>query len=284
MVVVANCLHPTVESVSAVATTEHEGWLGRLVEHPDVGLFLYGPTHRNWSVHIPRGLPEHLVYLVVAGACDGVADDQRIQLSPGSLMWLKPNVPFDLQATSPRPLTLYRFRLLPVVGEVAPLGRVVVLPDAWELRQPFDTLINELTLALPFREHRIRASMLLLFTAVLRLAERQHGTGHPLDPRQRMTLERYVDQHIGHRIRPADLAEQLNMSAEYFTRRFRQTFGVPPKVWLVRRRIQHAAVQLDEAADSIAQIATALGYPDVFLFSRQFKAVMGVSPTAYRAR
>lgn len=267
-----------------MAGAEHEQWLDRLVQHPEVGLFLYGPTHRNWSVRIPHGLPEHLVYLVVAGACDGVAGGERVQLSPGRLMWLKPQVPFDLRASSPKPLTLYRFRLLPTAGEVAPLGPVVVLPDAWELRQPFDTLINELTLVLPFREQRIRASMLLLFSAILRLAERQHGDGHPLDPRQRVRLERHVDQHIEERVRPADLAALLDLSAEYFTRRFRQTFGVPPKVWLVRRRIQHAAARLDEGQDSIAQVAAALGYPDAFLFSRQFKSVMGVSPQAYRSR
>jgi AraC-like DNA-binding protein len=268
--------------------TGAERWLARLLKSPEVGLYWYGSTKRNWSVRVPHGLPEHLVYFMVAGSCEGEAGDQRIELSPGSLMWLKPHVRLDLRASTPRPVTLYRFRLLPVAGEEPPLGPVVVVRDAWELRPPFDTLINELGLALPLREHRIRASMLLLFTAILRLAERQRnadaGGAHPLDAQQRALLERHVDGCIAQRVRPEELAALLSLSPEYFTRRFRQTFGVPPKVWLVRRRIHHAAARLDEGQESIVQVAASLGYPDVFLFSRQFKSVMGVSPRAYRAR
>jgi AraC-like DNA-binding protein len=59
---------------------------------------------------------------------------------------------------------------------------------------------------------------------------------------------------------------------------------VAPKTWLVRRRIHHAALRLDESDDPVSVVASDLGYPDLFLFSRQFKMVMGRSPRHYRAR
>lgn len=285
MVVPEYCLHATGDQEdAAVARAEHDRWLDRLLDSSEVGLFWYGRTHRNYSVNVPRGLPEHLVYFIVTGSCEGEAGGRPFQLSPGSLMWLKPQVTLNLRATTPRPVVLYRFRLLPSCDDRPPLGPVVVVQDAWELRPVFDALIGDLALALPFRERRIRAAMLLLFSTVLRLAERGQGTGRPLSPQQRALLERYVDEHLAQRIRPEELAGLLSLSPEYFTRRFRQTFEMPPKVWLVRRRIHEAAARLDEQQSSITQVATSLGYPDVFLFSRQFKGVMGVSPRVYRAR
>ena len=43
-----------------------------------------------------------------------------------------------------------------------------------------------------------------------------------------------------------------------------------------------ATVRLLETNSNISEIALQLGYRDVFLFSRQFKAVHGLSPKAYR--
>ena len=39
---------------------------------------------------------------------------------------------------------------------------------------------------------------------------------------------------------------------------------------------------LEESELSITEVAHQLGYPDVYLFSRQFKTIMGVSPRAFR--
>ncbi|NGN62539.1 AraC family transcriptional regulator [Streptomyces sp. A7024] len=268
---------------------QQAAWLERLAQGADFGLFAYEPVVRPWSVVFPRGLPEHLVYLVVTGSCEGTAGEERIRLDPGSLMWLRPGVPFDLRAADPRqPITVYRFRLNRLQDEAATgpgdPDAVLVLPDAWELRATFDMLIAELAASAPYRDQRLPALLLVLFTGIFRLAGEQRGSGRRMDIAQRRLLEQYADRRITRRVRPEELARVVGLSPEYFTRRFRQTFGVPPKVWLVRRRIHQAALRLDEVPDSIAEVAAEFGYPDVFLFSRQFKAVMGMSPRRYRAR
>ncbi|MEV1170793.1 AraC family transcriptional regulator [Nonomuraea sp. NPDC049784] len=260
-------------------------WLAQLAKNPDFGLFAYEPLPRPWSVDFPRGLREHLVYLVVSGSCEGTAGSEMIRLVPGSLMWLQPDVPFALRSRDDQqPISLYRFRLRPLPGVAADRNPVLVLHGAWELRATFDMLIAELSTTSPFREERIPALLLVLFTGIFRLADGRRGGGRPLDSPQRRLLEQYVDRRITQRVLPSTLARLVGLSPEYFTRRFRHTFGMSPKVWLVRRRVHQAALRLDETTDSIAEVAADFGYPDVFLFSRQFKAVMGVSPRAYRAR
>jgi AraC-like DNA-binding protein len=192
-----------------------------------------------------------------------------------------PRVRFDLHATGDVGLTLYRIRLAapPAPGD----DGHVVLAGAWELRAFFDALVIELSGALPFRAERLRALLVVLFSGIFRAAAR-HPRQPPLDAEQRAVLERYVDERMASRPDARELASVVGLSEDYFVRRFRQTFGVAPRSWLVRRRIQAAMLALDESARPVGRVALDLGYRDVFLFSRQFKAVTGMSPRAWRER
>ena len=49
-----------------------------------------------------------------------------------------------------------------------------------------------------------------------------------------------------------------------------------------RQRVQAACGLLMDRSLSIVQVAERLGYPDAFTFSKQFKRVMGQSPSSYR--
>lgn len=79
------------------------------------------------------------------------------------------------------------------------------------------------------------------------------------------------------------LAARTGLSVRRLQRLFRKYVGVSPK-WVIKRfRLQEAAerIERDEAA-SLAELAAQLGYFDQAHFIKDFKAVLGVSPTAYR--
>ncbi len=249
----------------------------RLVRNP----FAYDRLTGDWSINFPNGLPEHLVYLVVAGSAVGAVAGERVDLLPGTLFWLRPRRPFHLHAGVDSGLTLYRLRIS-TSAPGWPEG-LLTLPDAWDLRGTFDALIIELSGALPFRAERLRALLVVLFSGIFR-ATAAHPRTPPLDADQRAALESYVDARLHHRLGAADLAQVVGLSEDYFVRRFRQTFGVAPRSWLVRRRIQAAMLRLDDSTQPVGAVARDFGYPDVFLFSRQFKSVTGVSPRSWRER
>jgi AraC-like DNA-binding protein len=52
----------------------------------------------------------------------------------------------------------------------------------------------------------------------------------------------------------------------------------------MRQRLHYAAQRLLESGLNVTEAALELGYSDVFLFSRQFKQVLGCSPRTYRQR
>jgi AraC-like DNA-binding protein len=80
-----------------------------------------------------------------------------------------------------------------------------------------------------------------------------------------------------------DLARAIGMSRTAFTTRFRTRVGLPPLNYLTRWRMTLAAAALRTGGDSLATIATKLGYASDTAFSNAFKRERGVSPGRFRA-
>jgi AraC-like DNA-binding protein len=79
-----------------------------------------------------------------------------------------------------------------------------------------------------------------------------------------------------------DLAKEANLSRSAFAERFTATIGLPPMSYLTRWRMLLASRRLRESADTIAQIAEAVGYESEATFSRAFRREMGVAPGTWR--
>jgi AraC-like DNA-binding protein len=75
----------------------------------------------------------------------------------------------------------------------------------------------------------------------------------------------------------------VGLSPDWFRRVFQRSYGCSPRAWILRERIRLAAQRLiDEPAESIGAVAAGFGYKDQYLFSRQFRQVMGKSPRDWR--
>lgn len=102
----------------------------------------------------------------------------------------------------------------------------------------------------------------------------------PVYPR----LGRVVDHlraHLASELRVGQLARIAELSVSQLERQFWRVFQLPPHRFLVKLRIERAAALLD-GRDTIAAIAQASGYADHSAFTRQFRAIVGVTPRDYR--
>ncbi|MFI6393248.1 helix-turn-helix domain-containing protein [Nonomuraea sp. NPDC050540] len=79
------------------------------------------------------------------------------------------------------------------------------------------------------------------------------------------------------------LARIALMSPTHFTRSFRATFGETPHRYLQRRRIERAMALLRSTSVSITDLAAQVGFESLGTFSRTFRAIVGMSPTEFRA-
>lgn len=78
------------------------------------------------------------------------------------------------------------------------------------------------------------------------------------------------------------LAEACNLSPAYFSRAFKQTLGVPPYRWLMRRRVERAMDLLRRTAMPLSEIAYVCGFVDQSHFTRVFSAAVGIAPGQWR--
>lgn len=84
------------------------------------------------------------------------------------------------------------------------------------------------------------------------------------------------------RLRVGDLSTAAGMSTDRLERAMRRAFGVSPKQYLVRLRVEAAARRLVTTDQPIAHIAAQCGYFDQSQLIRQFRSVTGMSPSEYR--
>ena len=107
----------------------------------------------------------------------------------------------------------------------------------------------------------------------------------PLDQRMQLLQDIYAyieDNKDVHSV--AQLAAYSGLSVRAIQRLFACYVGVPPK-WVIQRLRLHNAMQrvTDDPGINFAALAHDLGYADQAHFTRDFKAVVGVSPHAYRS-
>ena len=77
-------------------------------------------------------------------------------------------------------------------------------------------------------------------------------------------------------------AINAGMSSRTFRRHFKQRMGVSPRAFLLSQRINRAKQLLIDTTQPVKQIATQLGYSDVYFFTRQFREQTGIPPALYR--
>jgi AraC family transcriptional regulator, alkane utilization regulator len=101
------------------------------------------------------------------------------------------------------------------------------------------------------------------------------------DPQVATAIQR-VHRQPGHAWTVGELAADIGLSRSAFAARFRELVGEPPKRYITRTRLAHAAALLHRTDAPLAEIAVRAGYATEFSFSKAFKLRFGVAPGAYR--
>ncbi|MEJ8855559.1 AraC family transcriptional regulator [Variovorax robiniae] len=106
-------------------------------------------------------------------------------------------------------------------------------------------------------------------------------------PRERARLDRvlaHLHAHYAEPIRLATLAELAAMSESQLQRFFKRCTRTTVSGYLATLRIGHACAMLLEDNRPIAHIAEAAGFTQAAYFTRQFRALKGMTPKEFRAQ
>lgn len=95
---------------------------------------------------------------------------------------------------------------------------------------------------------------------------------------------REVQERFGRPLRVERLAALAGLSPWQFGQRIRRLFGLTPAQLVIKTRVDAACAMLRQGELPVAEVALCCGYADQSAFTRQFKAVAGLSPARYRER
>lgn len=103
------------------------------------------------------------------------------------------------------------------------------------------------------------------------------------DARQYTQVVTYIEDHLGEKLTPAQLASEIGMSEAAFSRKFKAKVGETPMRFVTQMRLQIASRLVGGGVMPLAQIAAECGFADQAHLSRSFKQQLGVSPSQFRA-
>lgn len=91
-----------------------------------------------------------------------------------------------------------------------------------------------------------------------------------------------VEREYGSNITLDHIAQQVDLSPDYFSRLFKEETGQNFIKYVTDVRIDHARELLRSSGMNVSEIACAVGFANVQYFSKIFKKSVGVKPTEYR--
>jgi transcriptional regulator GlxA family with amidase domain len=102
-------------------------------------------------------------------------------------------------------------------------------------------------------------------------------------PRLRGVVQWTADR-LDQPIRVADMAMRAGMSERNFIRLFGKEIGATPAQFVMRARVEQAQDLLERSGWPLERVAERCGFGSIDSLQRAFKTVLGISPSAHRAR
>lgn len=131
----------------------------------------------------------------------------------------------------------------------------------------------------------LRASMVQLLLIAARHAETTSDTGTgDISPTHKTVsaVAAYINNNYYNDITLDSVSEMFFISPCYFSRTFKRITGIAFNEYLNGVRIKEAQRLISTTNMGIAQISEAVGYKSTTHFGRNFRSIVGMSPTEYR--
>jgi len=258
------------------------------------------------------------LWVVWAGDGQMEAPQGKFKLEPGSVLWMKPGIFYDItqKPTNTLGMDFIHFSLFDQCGvkikTTAPSDNLSAFDSSYvqqisrhivelmyfgDINNFIDYELKPSLKPSNISTHNIDLSdAALSATSLLKslLIDLDHFNSVKSSRNEKKAdlYHRQIAMKAAMKIRenPADasgihtLANQAGYSNDYFARVFKGVLGISPQDYIIRTRIKKAEQMLSSSAYNIENIALELGYCDKYFFSKQFKAKTGLSPREYRRK
>ena len=95
-------------------------------------------------------------------------------------------------------------------------------------------------------------------------------------------VKAYVKNNLSKKITLSELSWKLHCSTVTLTEHFKKEFGITIMEYVTQKRMDKAKRLLENSDLSVREISEACGFSDIEYFSRSFKGIYKMSPSAWR--
>jgi len=243
----------------------------------------------RWS----KNMLDFDLWLVWAGRGLMRSHEGEIRLRPGLCLWVRPGGMY-LTEQDPRNrlgVSYRHFELLDAQDRVRPydLPAPPLVHEVLDMAYADGVMrrVNELAGGKPDRDSPAAVALLkgLLMDLDAESSRPGRAEAGPTSLHHRQVVLRWSARIAEDpRAAPgvAEMAQASGYSPDHFARIFKAVLGQSPQDFTVCARIDRARTLLRASPLSVGEIAHALGYSDVYFFSKQFKQKTGLAPRRFR--
>jgi AraC-like DNA-binding protein len=210
---------------------------------------------------------------------------------PGTLFWLRPGDEGLATHDPANPLVVIfvHFSFFETssgsANEVEPEflpSRYIPLRDRARVEPLLARVVQLIQLPAPLSEVETTSLLRMVIAEAYRQDAANHGALNVEIDRRVVLILQQLYSHPARRLSLQDVAAAVELSPDHFSRLFRAQTGTSFRQYCLNVRLDRARQLLEETTMSVTEVAHALGYDDIFLFSRQCKAKFGLAPSRLR--
>lgn len=243
----------------------------------------FGKSIREWKLHATfSGDNFYRLYLPVKGCFRLEFENRAWAITPGSMYLVPPGTPFSYRPETPSDhywihFVSRRLAAIPAGRELQYIPVSGLDHARQDFRKTLEYISNIKGIPDALNARNAVFSLLSPLLEKVLTSVPDPAVGGVFAP----VLD-YVDSHLAASLQVEDLRKLSSMGRAEFSARFRQTFGIPPKQYLVQRRILRAKHLLWRTKMPVKEIAQQCGFADMRFFCRSFKKAAGMTPGTYR--
>jgi AraC-like DNA-binding protein len=247
-----------------------------------IGFVLHRHRPANWVIEDLANPHYNILAFALEGRALYRCGDQRFDATRGTMLLFPRGVSHSARSDPKAPWSFYSvgFRLDRAGAGFDELPNNVRLPNVTQISDYFRELDRLWTRRQPGYVLACRGLILLLIQQFIAAAEQ----ARPRLPHARAIEELVTEMHrnVGRVVSVGALARKAGLSPSRFRLLFHELTGCSVTRYQNRLRIEAARDRLASGQFSVGQVADELGFRDVYYFSRLFKRMTGLPPSACR--
>lgn len=234
-------------------------------------------TDATYKNHISPERPHWMMYIKITGSTWYYFNNEKYYSSPNSIILVAPNVRYTYECIEPGRVGILFFDLDMdgdgiYVFDIANSEKVL---SAFKkiLRDQGDVLCNIKCLK----------ELYHIFEILIENGNKKLSSSSEEKDKVAIAYEYISDSFVDNGISNSSLASMCGLSEAHFRKIFTLVYGMPPMTYLRKKRME-AAKQIisDGCYKTISDIASKVGYSDVYHFSKMFKRYTGYTPNQYK--